>query len=57
MLTLHATAFVCQGDEPGMTNYPIKNSEDVNDISVANPWRLQVESRQVIAQAFLQNLR
>lgn len=56
MLTQKGTPFIFQGDELGMTNYPFKKIEEYNDVEARNGWKDKVESGQVSAQDYLQNL-
>jgi oligo-1,6-glucosidase len=56
VLTLKGTAFIYQGDELGMTNYPFQSIDDFNDIEARNGYVAQVENRNVKAPAYLANL-
>jgi oligo-1,6-glucosidase len=56
VLTLKGTAFIYQGDELGMTNYPFQRIEDFNDIEARNGYVAQVENGNVKAPAYLANL-
>jgi oligo-1,6-glucosidase len=56
MLTQRGTAFLYQGDELGMTNYPFTRIEQYDDISARNLWRDQVVAGKVTAEAFLPEL-
>ena len=42
MLTLRGTAYIYQGDELGMTNYPWKAVSEFNDIEVQNRYKADV---------------
>ncbi len=56
VLTQRGTAFIYQGDELGMTNYPFRSIDEFNDIEARNGYRAQVESGKVSAEAYLANL-
>jgi oligo-1,6-glucosidase len=56
VLTLKGTAFIYQGDELGMTNYPFQAIDDFNDIEARNGYVAQVENGNVKAPAYLANL-
>jgi oligo-1,6-glucosidase len=53
ILTLRGTAFLYEGDELGMTNYPFQKLEDYEDIAVKNAYKEEVETGKVPAAAFL----
>ena len=53
VLTLRGTAFLYQGDELGMTNYPFKKLADYSDVAVKNAYKAEVETGQVSAAEFL----
>src|ERR1700746_1606480 len=53
ILTLRGTAFLYEGDELGMTDYPFKNPSDYNYIAVKNAYKAEVETGKVSAAAFL----
>jgi oligo-1,6-glucosidase len=57
LLTLKGTAFIYQGDELGMTNYPFQKIEDFDDIEVKNAWKAQVLTGKVTAEDYIGNLR
>jgi oligo-1,6-glucosidase len=57
LLTLKGTAFIYQGDELGMTNYPFSKIEDFDDIEAKNGWRAEVFSQKVRAADYIDNLR
>jgi oligo-1,6-glucosidase len=53
ILTLRGTAYIYQGDELGMTNYPFKTLADYADIMLKNAYKAQVETGKVSASTFL----
>lgn len=53
ILTLRGTAFLYEGDELGMTNYPFKKLSDFSDVAVKNAYKDEVESGKVSAATFL----
>ncbi len=55
ILTLRGTAFLYEGDELGMTNYPFKTLADYNDVAVKNAYKANVETGKVSAASFLAN--
>lgn len=55
-LTQRGTAFMYQGDELGMTNYPFTRIGQYDDILARNQWRDQVLSGRVPAAEFLPEL-
>ena len=44
LLTLKGIAYLYQGDELGMTNYPFKSIDEYNDIEAKNAWQHDVLS-------------
>jgi oligo-1,6-glucosidase len=56
VLTQRGTAFIYQGDELGMTNYPFRSIAEFNDIEAKNGYQAQVETGKVSAEAYLANL-
>ena len=56
VLTLKGTAFLYQGDELGMTNYPFHSIDEFNDIEARNGYVAQVEHGAVKAPDYLANL-
>jgi oligo-1,6-glucosidase len=56
VLTQRGTAFIYQGDELGMTNYPFKSIADFDDIEARNGYKAQVETGKVTTAAYLANL-
>ena len=56
LLTLKGTAYLYQGDELGMTNYPFKSIDEYNDIEARNAWQQDVLSGQESAEHYLGNL-
>jgi len=56
LLTLKGTAFIYQGDELGMTNYPFKRIEEFDDIEVKNAWKAEVLTKRVSAEDYLFHL-
>ena len=56
LLTLKGTAFLYQGDEIGMTNYPFKGISDYEDIEALNGWKHKVETGHEPAQRYLDTL-
>ncbi len=57
LLTLKGTAFIYQGDELGMTNYPFTRIEEFDDIEVKNGWKAEVLTNKVSAADYIANLR
>lgn len=57
ILSQHATPFIYQGSELGMTNYPFKKIDDFDDIEVKGFWHDYVKTGKVNAEEFLQNVR
>jgi oligo-1,6-glucosidase len=57
ILTLKGTAFIYQGDELGMTNFPFKSIEEFDDIQIKNGWKADVLTRKVEAETYLANWR
>jgi oligo-1,6-glucosidase len=57
LLTLKGTAFIYQGDELGMTNYPFRKITEFDDIEVKNGWKAEVLSKKVTPADYLANLR
>jgi len=57
LLTLKGTAFIYQGDELGMTNYPFTKIEEFDDIEVKNGWKADVLTNKVSAADYIANLR
>ena len=58
LLTLRGTAFIYQGDELGMTNYPFKTIDDFNDIEARNGYKNEVLTTHSVSEAdYLANLR
>ncbi len=57
ILTLKGTAFIYQGDELGMTNYPFKSIEEFDDIQVKNGWKADVLTHKYSAPEYMENLR
>jgi oligo-1,6-glucosidase len=53
ILTLRGTAFLYEGDELGMTDYPFKGIADYADIAVKNAYKANVETGKISAEAFL----
>ena len=53
ILTLRGTAFLYEGDELGMTNYPFQKLEDYDDIAIKNAYKAEVETGKVSAAKFL----
>jgi oligo-1,6-glucosidase len=58
ILTLRGTAYIYQGDELGMTNYPFKKLADFDDIEVKNAYKALVETgKQTEAEFIAQRAR
>ena len=57
ILTLKGTAFIFQGDELGMTNYPFKSVDEFDDIQVKNGWKADVLTHKYGETEYLENLR
>src|SRR6266702_3957460 len=58
ILTLRGTAYLYQGDELGMTNYPFKTINDFNDIEAHNGYNDEVLTRHSSTEeAYIENLR
>ncbi len=58
LMTLRGTAYLFQGDELGMTNYPFKTIDDFDDIEAHNGWKDEVLTRHTVSgEAYLENLR
>lgn len=55
MFTLKGTPYVYQGDELGMTNFPLERIDDYQDIEVKRAWQEEVVSGQVSAEEFLES--
>lgn len=55
-MVLKGTPFVYQGDELGMTNYPLRGIEDFDDVEAKNAWREEVETGRVSAEDFLADM-
>ncbi len=53
ILTLRGTAFLYQGDELGMTNFPFKKLSDFNDIEVMNAYKEWVVGGKVSEAEFI----
>jgi oligo-1,6-glucosidase len=56
LLTLKGTAYLYQGDELGMTNYPFRSIEEYNDIEAKNAWQHDVLCGHESAEHYLGNL-
>ena len=56
LLTLKGTAYLYQGDELGMTNYPFRDIAEYNDIEARNAWQHDVLSGHESADHYLGNL-
>ena len=54
-LTSKGTAFIYQGDEFGMTNYPFANIEEFDDIEVKNNWKAEVLTGRVSPAEYLEH--
>ncbi|WP_433962748.1 alpha-amylase family glycosyl hydrolase [Serratia symbiotica] len=50
ILSQHATPFIYQGSELGMTNYPFKKMDDFDDIEVKGFWHDYVKTGKVNAE-------
>ena len=57
LLTQRATAFVYQGEELGMTNYPFTSIDQFEDLAAKQEWRGKVTSGKVPAEVELEHLR
>jgi oligo-1,6-glucosidase len=57
LLTLRGTAFIYQGDELGMTDFPFTSIDQCDDIAVKNAWKARVLTNQVSADMFMANVR
>ncbi len=53
ILTLRGTAFLYEGDELGMTDFPFKTLADYDDIAVKNAYKALVDTGKISASAFL----
>ena len=53
ILTLRGTAFLYQGDELGMTNYPFTRLDQFNDIEVKNAFKEKVEGGKMTEAEFI----
>ena len=49
---IEGNAFIYQGDELGMTNYPFRRIEEFDDIEVKNAWKAEVLTKQVDLKSF-----
>ena len=56
LLTLKGTAYLYQGDELGMTNYPFHSIEQYDDIEAKNAWAHDVLTGHESAEHYLGNL-
>jgi oligo-1,6-glucosidase len=56
LLTLKGAAYLYQGDELGMTNYPFRTIDEYNDIEAKNAWAHDVLTGHEPAQHYLDNL-
>ncbi|MGI4757404.1 MAG: alpha-glucosidase [Janthinobacterium lividum] len=56
LLTLKGTAFLYQGDELGMTNYPFRSIEEYDDVEAKNAWQHDVLGGRESAEHYLHNL-
>jgi oligo-1,6-glucosidase len=56
LLTLKGTAYLYQGDELGMTNYPFRSIEEYDDIEAKNAWTHDVLTGHESAAHYLGNL-
>jgi oligo-1,6-glucosidase len=56
LLTLKGTAYLYQGDELGMTNYPFKSIDEYDDIEARNAWTADVLTGRESAEHYLGNL-
>ncbi len=56
LLTLKGTAYLYQGDELGMTNYPFRTIAEYDDIEVKNAWAHDVVTGKETADHYLENL-
>ena len=56
LLTLKGTAYLYQGDELGMTNYPFRSIDEYNDIEAKNAWTHDVLTGKESADHYLGNL-
>jgi oligo-1,6-glucosidase len=56
LLTLKGTAYLYQGDELGMTNYPFRSIEEYDDIEAKNAWTHDVSTGHESAEHYLGNL-
>jgi len=57
ILSLKGTAFIYQGDELGMTNYPFRDINEFDDIQAKNGWTADVLTGKYTAGQYLANLR
>ena len=57
LLTLRGTAYLYQGDELGMTNYPFKSIADFDDIEVKNAYKARVLTGQIPESTYIEDLR
>ncbi len=57
LLTQRATAFVYQGEELGMTNYPFTSIDQFEDLAAKQDWLGKVTSGNVPAEVELEHLR
>lgn len=56
LLTLKGTAYLYQGDELGMTNYPFRSIDEYDDIEAKNAWTFDVIAGKETAEHYLGNL-
>ena len=56
LLTLRGTAYLYQGDELGMTNYPFKSIADFDDIEVKNAYKARVLTGQIPESTYIEDL-
>ncbi len=56
LVTLKGTAYLYQGDELGMTNYPFQDIEQYDDIEAKNAWKHDVLTGKETAEHYLHNL-